>query len=284
MTYIDVSIDQSLGEVFPFDQLSPPVLKALAADSQRLRYRIGQPILRRESMPHQIVVIVEGHARLLGYDATKRAPVTLERLGPKSILGLAGMTRGVACESAIASSEIEAITIPAGTVRQLIATNEAFARAVTGYCYLAEVFDLLSQYFQAQARSVSDLAKTAKGLQEQAIARTLRAGPVTLGDSSPYYLWFVSSQSIVKHPAGSWLLPEMLDGRIVGEKNTRLIGLDMRQLANLSVPDRVQPDYAFDSTVVTTSAENVSAESVDETSSGNGSSAKQQRSSCYSRS
>ncbi len=271
MTYIDISLDQSLGEVFPFDQLSPPVLKALAADSQRLRYRIGQPILRRESMPHQVVVIVEGHARLLGYDANKRAPMTLERLGPKSVLGLAGMTRGVACESAIASSEIEAITIPAGTVRKLIATNEAFARAVTGYCYLAEVFDLLSQYFQAQARSVSDLARTAKGLQEQAIARTLRAGPVALGDSSPHHLWFVSSQSIAKHPAGSWLLPEMLDGRIVGEKNTRLIGIDMRQLANLSVPDRIQPDYALDSTVVTTSAEDVSARPVDPTSNGNGS-------------
>ena len=275
MTYIDISLDQSLGEVFPFDQLSPPVLKALAADSQRLRYRIGQPILRRESMPHQVVVIVEGYARLLGYDANKRAPMTLERLGPKSVLGLAGMTRGVACESAIASSEIEAITIPAGTVRQLIATNEAFARAVTGYCYIAEVFDLLSQYFQAQARSVSDLARTAKGLQEQAIARTLRAGPVALDDSSPHHLWFVSSQSIAKHPAGSWLLPEMLDGRIVGEKNTRLVGIDMRQLANLSVPDRVQPDYALDSTVVTTSAESVpaengSAKSDDQPSNGNG--------------
>ncbi|MEM8502622.1 MAG: peptidase domain-containing ABC transporter [Cyanobacteria bacterium P01_D01_bin.1] len=266
MTYTDVSLDQRLGEVFPFDQLSPPVLKALAADSQRLRYRIGQPILRRESMPHQIVVIVEGQARLLGYDATKRAPMTLERLGPKSVLGLAGITRGVACESVIASSEIEAITIPAGTVRQLIATNEGFARAVTGYCYIAEVFDLLSQYFQAQARSVSDLARTAQGLQEQAVARTLRTGPVALEDSSPHHLWFVSSQSIAKHPAGSWLLPEMLDGRITSEKNTRLIGIDMRQLANISTPERTPPDHTLDSTIVTTSAE-----SIDEIAADNGS-------------
>ncbi len=237
MTYTDVSLDQKLGEVFPFDQLSAPVLKALAADSQRLRYRIGQPIFRRESMPHQVVVILEGQARLLGYDANKRAPMTLELLKPKSVLGLAGLTRGVACESAIASSEIEAITIPTGAVRQLIANNEGFAQAVTGYCYLAEVFDLVSQYFQAQARSVSDLAGAARRLQEHAIARTLRSGPVTLDNSLPNHLWFVSSQSIAKHPAGSWLLPEMLDGRITSEKNTRLIGVDMRHLASQSISD-----------------------------------------------
>ncbi len=237
MTYTDISLDQSLREVFPFDQLSEPVLKALAADSQRLRYRIGQPILRRESMPHQVVVILEGQARLLGYDANRRAPMTLELLKPKSVLGLAGLTRGVACESAIASSEVEAITIPAGTVRQLIATNEGFAQAVTGYCYLAEVFDLVSQYFQVQARNVSDLPSTARRLQEHAIARTLRSGSVTLNNSLPSHLWFVSSQSIAKHPAGSWLLPEMLDGRITSEKNTRLIGIDMRQLASQSVSD-----------------------------------------------
>ena len=241
MTYTDVSLDLSLGEVFPFDQLSAPVLKALAADSQRLRYRIGQPILRRESMPHQIVVILEGQARLLGYDASKRAPMTLKLLKPKSVLGLAGLTRGVACESAIASSEIEAIVIPVGTVRQLIATNEGFAQAVTGYCYLAEVFDLVGQYFQAQARSVSDLASAARRLQEDAIARTLRSGPVVLDDSLPSHLWFVSSQSIAKYPAGSWLLPEMLDGRIASEKNTRLIGIDMRQLANQSVAEGPVP-------------------------------------------
>ncbi|MGB3786881.1 MAG: peptidase domain-containing ABC transporter [Phormidesmis sp.] len=245
MTYTDVSLDQSLREVFPFDQLSAPVLKVLAADSQRLRYRIGQPILRRESMPHQVVVILEGQARLLGYDANKRAPMTLELLKPKSVLGLAGLARGVACESAIASSEIEAITIPIGTVRQLIANNESFAQAVTGYCYLAEVFDLVSQYFQAQARSVSDLAGAARRLQEHAIARTLRSGPVILDNSLPSHLWFVSSQSIAKHPAGSWLLPEMLDGRITSEKNTRLIGIDMRHLASQSVSDGAVPTSAL---------------------------------------
>ncbi|MBE9059448.1 type I secretion system permease/ATPase [cf. Phormidesmis sp. LEGE 11477] len=245
MTYTDISLDQSLGEVFPFDQLPPPVLQSLAVDSQRLRYRIGQPILRRESMPHQVVVILTGQARLLGYDANKRSPMTLDLLKPKSVLGLAGLVRGVPCETAIASSEVEAITIPIGMLRQLLTTNERFAQAVTDYCYLAEVFDLVSQYFQVQARSVDDLAETAHRLQAGAIARTLRAGPVTIDSASPSQLWFVSSQSIAQYPAGSWLLQEMLDGRITSERNTRLIGIDMRQLASQSGPRSADSNAAL---------------------------------------
>ena len=234
MTYTDVSLDQTLGDIFPFDQLPGPALQQLGRESQKLRYHIGQPILRRESMPHQLVVLVKGRGRLLGYDPYKKAPMTLDLLGPKAVMGLASLVRGVPCEGVIASSEIEAIAIPISTVRKLIGTNEAFAQAVTNYAYLSEVFDLVSQYFQTQARTVSDLSATARHLQEDATTLTLRAGKIAIDNPDANKLWFVSSQSINSHPAGSWLLPEMMDGRISGEKNTRLIGIDIRQLATQS--------------------------------------------------
>ncbi|MEL7334007.1 MAG: peptidase domain-containing ABC transporter, partial [Cyanobacteria bacterium J06560_2] len=231
MTYTDVSIDQVLQDIFPFDQLPPPALAQLARESQWLRYRIGQPILRRESMPHQLVVVVEGKGRLLGYDPYKKAPMTLDLLKTNAVLGLASLVRGVPCEGVIASSEIDAIAISVSAVRQLIGSHDDFARAITDYCYLSEVFDLASQYFQTQARSVSNLADTARRLQETATALTLRAGKIELANPDPNKLWFVSSQSIPSHPAGSWLLPEMMDGRIKSQKNTRLVGIDMRELA-----------------------------------------------------
>ncbi|MEO1684905.1 MAG: ABC transporter transmembrane domain-containing protein, partial [Cyanobacteria bacterium J06631_12] len=231
MTYTDVSLAQSIGEVYPFDQLPATALEQLAQGAQQLRYRIGQPILRRETMPHQIIVITKGRGRLLGYDPYKKAPMTLSLLEPKAVLGLASLVRGVPCEGAIASSEIDAITLPISTVRQLMGQHEPFAQAVTNTCYLSEVFDLASQYFQTQARTVTDLSGTARQLQSDAQAITLRAGNITLQAPDPNQLWFVSSESISSHPAGSWLLPEMLDGRITSQKNTRLVGIDMRQLA-----------------------------------------------------
>jgi HlyB family type I secretion system ABC transporter len=231
MTYAKVSLEQSLGTIFPFNQLPVNALSPLVSDAQQLRYRIGQPMLRRESMPYQLVVIMEGTGRLLGYDPYQKTPMTLGLLEAGSVLGLAGLVRGVPCESAIASSEVTAITIPMTTIRRLMAEHSKFAEAIISRCYLAEVFDLVSQYFKAQARNVSDSSGTAQRLSQNAIATTLEAGAVKLPERDPNWLWFVSSESIASHPAGSWLTPELLDGRIVSQKTTRLLGIDMRQLA-----------------------------------------------------
>jgi len=231
MTYTKVSFEQSLGKIFPFDQLPVSALESLASGCQMLRYRIGQPMLRRESMPYQLVVIIEGKGRLLGYDPYQKTPMTLELLGAGSILGLAGLVRGVPCESAIASSEVTAITVPMATVRQMIADHEKFAEAIVGRCYLAEIFDLSSQYFKTQARNVNDSALMAKKLLENSVAATLSAGQVAIDNPDADKLWFVSSESISSYPAGAWLTAEMLDGRVTSQKGTRLVGVEMRQLS-----------------------------------------------------
>ncbi len=231
MTYTKVSLEQSLGATFPFDQLPVAILETLASSGQMLRYRIGQPILRQELMPHQLVVILEGQGRLLGADPYQKTPMTLALLQPGAVLGLAGLVRGVPCEQAIASSEVIALVLPIITIRQLMGEHRKFAQAIASPCYLSEVFDLVAQYFKTQARSVGDLAKTAQQLQTEAIAATVSAGPIKLSDPDPNHLWFISSESISSHPAGSWLLPEMLDGRVACQRPTRLVGIDMRQLA-----------------------------------------------------
>ncbi|MEL7328219.1 MAG: peptidase domain-containing ABC transporter [Cyanobacteria bacterium P01_A01_bin.116] len=231
MTYAQVSIEQSLIKISPFDQLSLGTLEQLANNCQVLRYRVGQPILRRESMPHQLVVILEGKGRLLGYDPYKNTPLTLALLQPGAVLGLAGLVRGVPCESAIASSEMTAIAIPTESVRQLMDNNDRFATAIIQRCYLAEIFDLISQYFKTQARNVPDLVGTARKIFTGALPADISPGQLSMANVHPTQLWFVSSNNIDTHPAGTWLLPEMLDGRICTQQPTRLVGIDMRQLA-----------------------------------------------------
>ena len=237
MTYAGISIEQRLGGTFPFDRLPASALSSLAPNCQTLRYRIGQPILRRELMPHQLVIITEGRGRLLGYDPYQRTPMTLELLQPGSVLGLAGLVRRVPCESAIASSEVVAIAVPINIVEHLITQHDAFAQAVYNRCYLAEIFDLASQYFKTQARSVSDLTEAVRQLQDKAIVANLNAGKVAIDSPAENHLWFVSTESIYAHPAGNWLMSDMLDGRIDSHRETRLIGIDMHQLATQHIPD-----------------------------------------------
>lgn len=237
MTYAGTSIEQRLGGIFPFDRLPASALSSLAPNCQTLRYRIGQPILRRELMPHQLVIITEGRGRLLGYDPYQKSPMTLELLQPGSVLGLAGLVRRVPCESAIASSEVIAIAVPINIVEHLIAQHDAFAQAIYHRCYLAEVFDLTSEYFKTQARSVNDLIGTVRRLQKDAIVANLNAGKIAIDNPAENRLWFVSTESIYAHPSGDWLMSEMLNGQIDSHKATRLIGIDLYQLANQTIPD-----------------------------------------------
>ena len=237
MTYAGTSIEQKLGNTFPFDQLPDSALMSLAQSCQTLRYRIGQPILRRELMPHQLVVITEGRGRLLGYDPYQKTPMTLEILQPGAVLGLAGLVRRVPCESAIASSEVIAIAVPMNLADRLISQHDRFAQAVYAQCYLAEAFDLVGQYFKTQARNVTNLVETVRQLQSEALVANLNAGRVKIDNPAPNRLWFVSTESIYAHPPGNWLIGDMLDGRIDSHKATRLIGVDMQRLASQNIPD-----------------------------------------------
>ena len=66
MTYTVNPIHQYLSNVAPFEHLPTDALQTLADKSQMLRYRMGQPILRRETMPHQSGFNSRGPGALAG--------------------------------------------------------------------------------------------------------------------------------------------------------------------------------------------------------------------------
>jgi len=96
-----------------FHPLPASTLQELATRCQLWRYRIGQPLLVREKMPTQVLVIYQGTARSIGYDRRQQSPVSLGLVEPKTVLGWAGLIRNIPCETAIASTEVICIAIPA---------------------------------------------------------------------------------------------------------------------------------------------------------------------------
>lgn len=236
MTYTDLSdiaglsIEQSLSAITPFDRLPTQALEQLAANSQRLRYRIGQPILRRETLPYQLVVLVEGQARLLGYDPYTQNPATLALLAPGAILGLTGMVRGVACESAIASSEVTAITVPVSSVNQLIADYPEFAEAVFAPVHLSELYELMGQYFKNQARTVRNLLERARQAAAEAQVCQLDRGTVPATRLDRDRIWVVSGGEVAGYPVGSWLDAAALPETFVCQTAVRMVGIRLQTL------------------------------------------------------
>ncbi|MEM7792855.1 MAG: peptidase domain-containing ABC transporter [Cyanobacteria bacterium P01_C01_bin.118] len=226
MTYTVNPIQQQLGDVEPFSRLPAEALQALAEKSQMLRYRMGQPILRRETMPHQLVLIKEGQVRLLGYDPYTKNPITLKLLGPGDLIGLAGAARGVACESAIASTEIVAIAIPVQTLKQLLPEHRNFANAVQNHCYLAELFEILSSYFERQAHNVGDISELTETIQQSGVAvKEVPAGQLRYSDLDNQRLWFISRGNVAGHKQGSQLSPTVASTEVLSSSGARLIGI-----------------------------------------------------------
>jgi HlyB family type I secretion system ABC transporter len=243
MTYTETSIDQFLETLSPFKYLPTNALRSLASKGQLLRYKMGQPMMRRETVPYQLVVIMEGQARLLGYDPHTQTPLTLARIKEGDTLGIAGLVRGMGCESAIASTEAIAITLPANEFQKLLTTHSEFAQAVYSKCYIAELFDLLAQNLKGQAQDIGGLDKLTQRVADTGIV-THQApfGRLNISALNPQYSWFISQGRISSYEVGQRLalengaIPEVLSS--VG---ARFIGIPTGVLATLTQPTGTQP-------------------------------------------
>lgn len=226
MTYAKTSIREFLAELSPFTQLAPAALDSLSERCQLLRYRMGQSILRRETLPYQIAILLEGQARLLAYDPHTQSPFTLKLLGPGDLLGWAGLMRGVPCETAIASNEVVCITLPAHEFLNLLDREPQIARYFEQQCAIAEVGELLSSAVQQQAERNLNLRQIILDAHEQAVVRYLPPGRSDLKTLAPNYQWLVSGGgSVTRYPVGSSLNLQDATVEVQGSSGTRLVGI-----------------------------------------------------------
>lgn len=243
MTSTTVPIYDFLSTTPPFSRLSPERLEQLANNVQLLRYRMGQAIVMRETMPAQVSILYEGQARLLGYSYQSALPETLQRLRPGAVLGWISLIRGVACETAIASSESVCLTLSARDFRTLLQQDPDFADAFHHHCDLSELFELLGDEIERRAIGEIDLTALALKLVSEAVVLTLPSGQTSLSQLEPNLLWLLSGGK-TNVPIGSRLDPGEDAVLKVESPSARLIGIRNSSLllpANPSVEDLPVP-------------------------------------------
>jgi HlyB family type I secretion system ABC transporter len=233
MTQPSLSIQQTFQALPPFDQLPELALKQLLQSAQPLKYRVGQPILRREVMTQQVVVVLEGQARLLGYDPRNQQPVTLKRLARGEMLGVVSLIRGQPCETVIASTEVLALTLPSYTFLNLLNDYPEFGRSVRDHIYLIEAFDLLSQHVEKTALDLGDLKAKAQTVCEESAIVTLPEGVSDLSHLDTGLTWVLSGGTVLNQPVGSALAldPDQSTVEVLSPQGARLLGLTPSVLA-----------------------------------------------------
>ncbi|TAF53250.1 MAG: ATP-binding cassette domain-containing protein [Oscillatoriales cyanobacterium] len=233
MTSSAVSLSQIqdfLAQTPPFDRLSETDLAALVAKCQLLGYRTGQPLFEREKMPTQVAIIYQGQARLLGFDQRSQRHVSLRLVQSKEILGWAGLLRGVPCETAIASTDVIAIVLPAEDFLSVLEKQPTFGEAFHAHSSLSEVFELLSLELQRQADGTSDLKElTRQAWQDATVVNVPKGNKKTqdlVNELDADRIWLVSSGVLGEFPTGSRFYAENAAKslKVEGHAGARLVG------------------------------------------------------------
>ncbi|NEO84703.1 MAG: type I secretion system permease/ATPase [Spirulina sp. SIO3F2] len=231
MSYTATEIQTFLHQQTPFRVLTPSVLADVVSQIRPLRYRMGQTLLLRDKLPHQVIILYEGQVRLLGYDPTTKMPTTLELLNVGAMMGWMGLLRGIACETAIASTETIGLTLSAEQFFDLLAHYPLLGQEFHHRTNLAEVFDLLSHQALPNVEGPKALRKLVDSLLPEAEIQSLNPGRhemATLSLQRPGITWFVSGGSEIKGQRPNQPLTlsrQQLSLEVLGDQPARLIGL-----------------------------------------------------------
>ncbi|GAB1538940.1 hypothetical protein NUACC21_16050 [Scytonema sp. NUACC21] len=195
MTSSTTTILDFLAQHHPFNQLDIRTVERIASKLQPLRYRMGQAIFVRETMPDKIVIIYSGGARLIGYAPGAKVPETLQSLKEGALLGALSLVRGVACETAISSGETLCLTLSAADFRELLELEPVLRNAYSNHCSLIEVYDLLGAELERRALGNANLKELAIQHHASATVLNLPPGTTPLQQLDPNFLWLVSGGS-----------------------------------------------------------------------------------------
>ena len=148
-TLTQADIQTFIQRIAPFDRLSPADLPFWIGKMKLLRFRMGQKILIHTQLPERVLVVYSGKVRLVGIESSTGKPVSLQVLEPGALLGGIGLLRNMPCETVLASEETVCFVLPASDFNDLIERHPDIA-TVFDIPHRAEVFDLITQYFQHQ--------------------------------------------------------------------------------------------------------------------------------------
>ena len=243
-------VEQFLSLVPQFNQLSSSAIAEIAPNLKPLRFGVGKVMIMREKMQGQVAIISEGEVRLLGYDPRTKMPTTLDKLKPGEIIGWVNLARGLACETAMASTEVVCLALD----------NEYFLKLINQYPELAaeyklkpakvEVFDLLGTHLENQAQGDWELGELANKIVDVAEVYYLPpgehqlAGETTKPLRDPNLVWLVSGGAIDEFSVGD-RLKLTKDRQTITVKGNQPVRL-------LSIPraywfeERVDRDSGFD--------------------------------------
>ncbi|MFN9925033.1 MAG: ABC transporter transmembrane domain-containing protein [Cyanobacteriota bacterium] len=218
---------------FPFLADQPePLLQQLAGQAQLLRFRLGQPISRKEQPPSHMLFVLKGTARsVVMAPRLARGVTTLQRLESGAVMGWTILSCGINWETLIASTDLVLLAVPHAAMRQAMADTPQLAQRISGSVNPAELFAVLDAYLRDYPRVLSgEVVEAAQKLSDGCRAVLLTPEQLQATTFPPDRLWLVAGGPL---PLGT---PLPTTATISEELPLRVIGVDRAALSALLDP------------------------------------------------
>ena len=145
----------------------PAVLVSLKSDPSCHRmFRPGQPLTAEGVLPNQLLLILEGQARLLTIDQDQ--PATLCKLGSGDVVGLASLISAAPCETVHASTTVKAAVLSDKDLLHHLQDTPELRDWCTSRLWPAELARLLEPLRRSSAEDLPPLASQLEAVLNEA--------------------------------------------------------------------------------------------------------------------
>lgn len=251
-----IAASQWISEQKAFAGISTEGRQLLESSAQLLRYRLGQPLTHAATVPSQVLVILQGSARLTAPEGDHWR--TIDRLGPGDLVGLVSLLSADPCEEVNASTELVAAAIPDAQVLELLQREPSFRAWCHGQLWAAELARLVSK-LQERSPALRRGVREGLGLLQPGAALHAVEAPSPLPEADGL-AWYVASANLPGLELGQALAAGTQLPAPSGPLAGRLIGLPVASVEELfSSPHQQLPAAPEQGDTVTapgTAAEN----------------------------
>ncbi len=149
-------------------------IKGISKESQKtiddvskvLVYQIGQPMAVLDVLPDQVLIIIEGEARLLSSHNEKI--ITAVKLGKGSFIGLSSILRASPSEYVTASTETKVVAWPTKVILDLYENEKSFREECQRTLYPSEALNLANNLMEKSTRGDINLTSAFNALFKNA--------------------------------------------------------------------------------------------------------------------
>jgi len=211
---------QTLRKLEPFSLLSEAEFAQLESQAMLLRYQLGQILSDQKVLSNQVILILQGRARLVS-TATGQLQ-TLGTLEPGALVGLVSLLRGDPCEAVSASTELIGLTIPDKALITVYQESAPFAHWCESHLFPAEVAALTESLFRQSQRSDLSFAGCFQAVLKQA---QLLPAAAPVGQANPDSTLLVGSVNEAGLQIGTALQPDQPRPARSGALPLRMVSL-----------------------------------------------------------